>query len=514
MGEQSNLTFEENGETRTLELGSDTVRIGRSVENDLVFDNPYLSRFHAEIFPDGSRILVRDLGSTSGTFVNGELIKQRRLKNGDSIRLGRARGVEFVFHSDQPRDTAGGTDELRPMRVITPDETVFINTGKLPRTGDLGDQTIERLRALYEFTSEALTAGSCEQLSERLAAFVNQVIKAERCAVLLWDNDTRTLKLSSVYGNNRSISPSRVVTDLAYNDNVAVLSLDASADARFADGDSVRFGSIRSVMCAPIGSKSRLWGVCYVDNVKTELAFDDEALDFLSAIARQAGLAMENLYLFEEQRRSLESFISTLAASLDARDDNTAGHSARVGVIACGIAKEMDLSEAEVRLIYYAGLLHDYGKIGIRDDVLLKPAELTDEEYAHIKEHPQHTYRLLSKIRFPEDLADVPMVAASHHERWDGTGYPRGLKGEQIPLGSRIVSVADAYDAITKERCYSEPMSPDDALVQLTMRSGSYFDPEVIVAFANHYEKEIAPRSRRLNERTMENEPVVDSQEE
>src|SRR5262249_41421263 len=262
----------------------------------------------------------------------------------------------------------------------------------------------------------------------------------------------------------------RGITDLTYNDNVAVLSVDASADDRFSDGESIKFGSIRSVMCAPMGSKSRLWGVCYVDNGSAERAFDDEALDFFTATATQTGTEMENLYVLEEQKRSLESFIRTLAASLDARDDNTAGHSARVAAMAMGIAREMGLNETDSRAVYYAGLLHDYGKIGVRDDVLLKPSGLTQEEYEHVKQHPQHTYRLLSKMRFPEDLSDIPMVAACHHERWDGSGYPRGLKGEQIPLGSRIVAVADAYDAITEERCYNEPMTPEVALGELKLR--------------------------------------------
>jgi HD-GYP domain-containing protein (c-di-GMP phosphodiesterase class II) len=254
-------------------------------------------------------------------------------------------------------------------------------------------------------------------------------------------------------------------------------------------------------MCAPIGSGSQLFGACYVDNLTSEQSFDDEALEFLTAVARQAGLAMENLYLLDEQRRSVESFIRTLALSLDARDESTAGHSARVGAMAAGIAKAMGLSEGEIRIVYYAGLLHDYGKIGVRDDVLLKPAELTAEEYEHVKQHPQHTFRLLSNIRFPIDLADVPFMAAAHHERWDGTGYPHGLKGEQIPLGSRIVSVADAYDAITEERCYSEPWSPEKALVALTMRSGTYFDPVVIEAFVEYFSAEIEPRHRKLRER-------------
>jgi HD-GYP domain-containing protein (c-di-GMP phosphodiesterase class II) len=164
----------------------------------------------------------------------------------------------------------------------------------------------------------------------------------------------------------------------------------------------------------------------------------------------------------------------------------------------------MSLNLADVRVIYYAGLLHDYGKIGIRDDVLLKPAELTNEEYEHIKEHPIHTFRLLSKIRFPEDLADIPMVAAPHHERWDGTGYPEGLKGEEIPIGSRIISVADAYDALTEQRCYNEPMTPARALVELTTRSGTYFDPGVIDAFVRYFSREIEPRNRALENQTLQ----------
>jgi HD-GYP domain-containing protein (c-di-GMP phosphodiesterase class II) len=326
-------------------------------------------------------------------------------------------------------------------------------------------------------------------------------LKAERCAVLIYDRDEDEMEVAATCDNGQVVAPSRSVTNLAFNDNVAVLSLDASTDKRFSAGDSIRFQSIRSVMCAPIGSKSRVWGVCYVDNVTTERAFDDESLDFLTAVARQSGLAMENLYLLEEQRRSLESFIRTLAASLDARDDNTAGHSARVGAISSGIAKAMGLGEADCRLIYYAGLLHDYGKIGVRDDVLLKPSELTPEEYEHVKEHPIHTFRLLSKIRFPEDLAEIPLVAAAHHERWDGSGYPHGLKGEEIPIGSRIVAVADAFDALTEERCYHEPWPVERALEELTSRSGTFFDPVVIEAFVQYFRSDIEPRSRLLNER-------------
>jgi HD-GYP domain-containing protein (c-di-GMP phosphodiesterase class II) len=157
----------------------------------------------------------------------------------------------------------------------------------------------------------------------------------------------------------------------------------------------------------------------------------------------------------------------------------------------------MGLDPARCRLIYYAGLLHDYGKIGTRDDVLLKPDRLTPEEYEHVKEHPLHTFRILSKIRFPEDLAQIPFVAAAHHERWDGSGYPHGLRGAEIPIGSRIVAVADAYDAITEDRVYSDGIDPDVAAAEIEIRSGTYFDPEVVEAFLLYFGKSIKPARRR-----------------
>jgi HD-GYP domain-containing protein (c-di-GMP phosphodiesterase class II) len=519
MGNSATLSYEVDGEEVNRSIDREGFRIGRDPDSDLAIDNPYISRNHAEIAADRGFFQLRDLDSTSGTYVNDERIMTRRLKEGDRIRLGRSRGVEFVFHrgaeSDDTKEESEYAAEgsLTPVRVITPDDTRFINTARLPKSGDLPRETVDRLRSLYEFTSEMLGAHSSRDLSDKLAAFLARTLGAERCAVLLYDRERDTLKVVASTDMSNMVAPSRSITRMSYDDNVTVLSLDARSDERFAEGASVRFQSIRSVMCAPMGSNTRVWGVCYVDNVTTDRSFDDEALEFLTAVARQAGLAMENLFLVDEQRRSLESFIRTLAASLDARDDNTAGHSARVAGVAAGLARVMGLTPADVRVTYYAGLLHDYGKIGIRDDVLLKPAELTDAEYEHIKEHPLHTFRLLSKIRFPEDLADIPMVASPHHERWDGSGYPDGLRGEEIPLGSRIIAVADAYDALTEQRCYNEPMTPDLALIELTMRSGTYFDPAVIDAFVQYFSREIEPRIRATEIKTQP-EPQHESDEQ
>lgn len=506
MNREASLSYNgPGGAEHSCAIGDRIFRIGRLEENDLSLDNPYVSRSHIEIITNGAAYHIRDLGSTSGTFVNNERVHHRRLRDGDVIRLGRGHGFEMVFHCDDTSSleeyASDFDDTLQPVRVVPPEDTRFLNTARLPDSGNLTGETINSIRVLYEFMSDLLVTHSPEELSAQLAAFLHRTLKAERCAVLLYDQKKDRLEVAATRGPDASITPSSAITNLVFNENVSVLSHDASADERFAKGDSVRFQSIRSVMCVPFGSKTRVWGVCYVDNLSDARDFDDEALDFLTAIARHSGVALENLHLLEEQRRSLESFVRTLAATLDARDDNTAGHSARVGAIAMGVARMMGLSEEESRLIYYAGLLHDYGKIGVRDDILLKPSELTDEEYEHVKEHPLTTYRLLSKMRFPEDLADVPVVAAAHHERWDGSGYPHGLRDEEIPLGSRIVAVADAYDAITEDRCYHEGWSPERALVELAKRSGTYFDPAVIDAFVTYFEREIKPHHLLLNER-------------
>lgn len=500
MDEVARLLFiDHNGEERTVELEDGAFRIGRLPDNDLFIENPYISREHAEIISDAEKHAIFDLDSTSGTFVNFERIKKRTLRDGDRIRLGRGHGFECLFragnlHGDTHRLMEDTRPSFHPVRVIEPDDGKFIDTSKLPQAARLPGKTVEWLRSLYEFTSEMLGTHSSADLADSLAGFLKKTLEADRCAILLYDFERDLLQPAVTLPRRAGSFASTRIARHVYEENLAVLTLDASSDERFAGGDSVRLNSIRSAMCAPIGSKTRRWGVCYVDNTSADRLFDEEDLEYIAAIARQAGLAIENIYLLEEQRRSLESFIKTLAATLDARDDATAGHSARVGAYAQGIAKSMGLGNTDSRLIYYAGLLHDYGKIGIRDDVLLKPAELTPDEYEHIKQHPLHTYRLLSNIRLPEEMAEIPRVAAAHHERWDGSGYPHGLAKEDIPLGSRIVAVADAFDALVEERVYSEAVPPDEAFDEITSRAGTYFDPAVVEGFSDYYKGELAAR--------------------
>jgi len=186
----------------------------------------------------------------------------------------------------------------------------------------------------------------------------------------------------------------------------------------------------------------------------------------------------------EEQARKIRdayvNSITALAYALDAKDHYTSGHSQRVTEIAVAIARELGLPPHEIDKIRLAGLLHALGKIGVREDVLLKPGKLTAEEYQHVKSHPESAEHISRPV--VEDDEVLAMIR-HHHEHYDGSGYPDGHKGEQIPLGARILAVADAYNAMTSERPYRKAMSPEKALAELERNKGSQFCPKVVDAF-------------------------------
>ncbi len=182
----------------------------------------------------------------------------------------------------------------------------------------------------------------------------------------------------------------------------------------------------------------------------------------------------------EKIRSSFLRSITALATALEAKDRYTAGHSQRVAEIAVAIARAMGLLEETNEKIQLAGLVHDVGKIGIRESILNKPGYLTDEELCYIQKHPEMGQRILTPLSGDEE---VSRTVRAHHEHYDGTGYPDGLRQNEIPLGSRIIAVADAYEAMTSNRPYREAMNNEAALVEIERGGGTHFDPEVAEVF-------------------------------
>jgi HD-GYP domain-containing protein (c-di-GMP phosphodiesterase class II) len=182
-----------------------------------------------------------------------------------------------------------------------------------------------------------------------------------------------------------------------------------------------------------------------------------------------------------ELRDAYTGTLESLVTALDVRDQETKGHSVRVAMHSLDIAKVLGIQdEQELACIYRGALMHDVGKIGVPDAILLKPSQLTDDEWEFMRRHSAMGYRILAQVPY---LRPAAKIVLAHHERWDGDGYPRRLKGENIPLGARIFALADTYDAIISDRPYRDGQSPDAALVEILRCAGTQFDPKVIEAF-------------------------------
>ncbi len=250
-----------------------------------------------------------------------------------------------------------------------------------------------------------------------------------------------------------------------------------------------------TVLCQPIKNlDGKMIGVLQVINKKGNEAFNNDDELFLTCLASHVGIALDNSLLHEELRLSFESSINTLSAIVDAKHHLTCGHSQRVTEYTLMIAKEMGIPEEDLDALRFAALLHDIGKIGVRDSILLKNGTFTEDERVEMNLHASKTKEILDNFRFPRALQSIPDIASKHHEKINGKGYPEGLTGDQMPLGSKIIAVADVFDALTSPRDYPKydekgslgscaPMPLQKAISILKDGAGEHFDPSVVDAF-------------------------------
>jgi PAS domain S-box-containing protein/putative nucleotidyltransferase with HDIG domain len=236
----------------------------------------------------------------------------------------------------------------------------------------------------------------------------------------------------------------------------------------------------------PLIAKGLIKGVLEIFH-RSPLDVDEEWLDFLHTLAGQAAIAIEDAQLFSNLQESnielLQAYDATIegwSRALDLRDKETEGHTQRVTDMAMTLGQRLGLSDRELKYMRWGGLLHDIGKMAIPDKILLKPDTLTAEETAIMKQHPFFALQMLSPIQYLKPALDIPHY---HHERWDGSGYPNGLKGEQIPLAARIFAVADVYDALTSDRPYRLRWPVAEAVEYIREHAGSFFDPQIVDVF-------------------------------
>ncbi|HYF65047.1 MAG TPA: HD-GYP domain-containing protein, partial [Herpetosiphonaceae bacterium] len=220
---------------------------------------------------------------------------------------------------------------------------------------------------------------------------------------------------------------------------------------------------------------------------RSPLAPDQEWLDFLHTLAQQAAIAINDAIVFanlqqsnSELSRAYDATIEGWSRALDLRDRETQGHTQRVKELTLRLARMFGLSEDELVYVRWGALLHDIGKMGVPDSVLLKPEPLTDEEWAMMRQHPTFAYEMLAPISYLKSAIDIPYC---HHERWDGGGYPRGLSGEEIPLTARIFAVVDVWDALRSDRPYRQGWPHEAVIEHIRQEAGKHFDPQVVAQF-------------------------------
>ena len=257
----------------------------------------------------------------------------------------------------------------------------------------------------------------------------------------------------------------------------------------------------KSFICCPIICDDESIGIFAVDNIRSKRLLVHSDVSLLMGISHFIGIFIRHTEHLEARQNQLQSILKVLVSSIDARDPVTKGHSEWVAEYAVGICNELGLNKDYREMIRIAALLHDYGKIGIPDSMLKKTDKLTEYEYEYVKLHVEKTKEILSEINFEGPLREVPEIAGAHHERIDGTGYPMGLKGEEIPFGARIISVADYFEALTANRYYSEPMPPAKALDMVIEKSGSFFDKQVVDAFIRYYVRIYGNNLKTVNAR-------------
>jgi len=236
---------------------------------------------------------------------------------------------------------------------------------------------------------------------------------------------------------------------------------------------------VKSAALIPLIVGGKILGVISLGEERSweRSPFTKEKVDLCQSIAAQAAVAIENARMYEELQQSFTQTIAALAAAVDAKDPYTGGHSQRTTELAVTIALELGLSEEEIELIRYAGLLHDVGKIGVSEKILLKPGQLNATEREVIYRHPSIGANIVERVASLKKL--VPIIL-HHHEHYNGQGYPDGLKGEDIPLKARILSVADAYEAMTSDRAYRKALTVEQALVTLKEGANKQWDGKIV----------------------------------
>ena len=416
----------------------------------------------------------------------------------DVIRHVRARNTEMpiiIITGHGTLDTAINAMRLGAqgflLKPFTPEELRSAVAEALEKTRLLNENIRMRaLMPLFEVSKEIISEIDTKRLVRLIIDIAVQEAGADKAWLAFMDEESGKLELKVCHGLS-----SHFEKDFGehYSENLTALTLKGNTPYLITAGNELPSGidemrqreEISSGICMPFLTRGRAIGLLCICRVSSDHLFTQSDMELLSVLCGQAAAAIENARLYEKLEQSYLSMIVTLSAVVEARDLYTDKHMKDIAEYSVEIARQLRLSDGEVENIKKAALLHDLGKICVPDHILMKPDKLSDEELAIIKKHPEDGAKIIGPV---EPLKHAKEIIRCHQECFDGSGYPEGLKGENIPLGARIIGVADAFGAMTTDRPYRKALSVAEAVKELKKFSGTQFDPHIVKIFISMLE--------------------------
>ena len=445
------------------------------------------------------KILATKQPMLDNDFINGESQTvesgEYSIKNIITIPLlkkNKLFGIIEIYNS-KTKSKEFGTEDFSLICSLMDNITVIIEKSFL---FERSEKKIEELNKLFRATEIVYSSLDLRVVLNTIMSLAKQLLNAEAASVLLVDEEHEELFFVAAPGEKEKnleeihLRKGEGIAGWVVETGKILLIPDVSREPRFAKRvDHISGFKTKSILCIPLKVGNKTVGVIEAINKKKKNNFTADDVRLCSSLAKQSSMAIEKAKLYKDLEDLFLSTIKSIAEAIDAKDPYTRGHCERIRKYTVLIANNLGLSEKEKRNVEIAALLHDVGKIGVPEAVLMKEGRLTEKEWAKIKKHPEMGAQILNSIKQLEEV--IPYIR-HHQERFDGTGYPAGLKGRDIPLASRIIAVVDAFDAMTSERPYRQNVLSDEmALKEIEIKAGAQFDPRCVQAFFSVYHKEL-----------------------